>query len=289
MLNRLSYKEFIKLQKLNEKDILKLSKYYKETYKEILRLTGYIKDNDIAHLISGQNTAHYMSVLQQIDKTFDGLEANVKRDLRNIIINDYKLGKYRAYLDLRQAGLGASRISYTFGIVDQRRLEIAINKTYSFLSQAITGSKANVRTVMATVAEGAREEVLKNVITGRGMQITAKEFQKKIEKEGIMKFRSPKGRTYSTEYYSRMVTRAETMTVHNDAYLIMAQQNDFDLVQISRHANACDFCKEFEDKIYSISGNSKEYPALRSIPNGGPPFHPFCRHVYRIYVKKFYK
>lgn len=47
-----------------------------------------------------------------------------------------------------------------------------------------------------------------------------------------------------------------------------------DLVEVSSHNTDCDICKEFEGKVYSISGKHKEYPKLER----KPPFHPGCRH-----------
>ena len=48
-----------------------------------------------------------------------------------------------------------------------------------------------------------------------------------------------------------------------------------DLVQVSSHNTTCDICAQYEGKIYSINGVSKDFPRLEE----EPPYHPNCRHL----------
>ncbi|MCE5279379.1 MAG: hypothetical protein ABFD92_02015 [Planctomycetaceae bacterium] len=47
-----------------------------------------------------------------------------------------------------------------------------------------------------------------------------------------------------------------------------------------------DFCDFYVGKIFSVSGQSGEYPPLSSIPSSGPPFHPNCTHNLAPFVAK---
>jgi len=58
------------------------------------------------------------------------------------------------------------------------------------------------------------------------------------------------------------------------ATLDLCRKYENDLVQVSSHGTDCEVCKEFEGKVYSISGTHPLYPKLER----KPPFCPGCRH-----------
>ena len=41
----------------------------------------------------------------------------------------------------------------------------------------------------------------------------------------------------------------------------------------------------YEGRVFSVSGGSDTYPPLATLPNGGPPFHPNCRHNLAPFVE----
>lgn len=81
-------------------------------------------------------------------------------------------------------------------------------------------------------------------------------------------------RAYNVRRYAKLVARTELRFAQTDATLGLCEVYDNDLVEVSDHATDCDICEEFEGEIYSISGKSREYPALKE----SPPFHPNCKH-----------
>jgi hypothetical protein len=59
----------------------------------------------------------------------------------------------------------------------------------------------------------------------------------------------------------------------------------YDLVKMSSHATTCPVCAVYQGRVYSISGRSKEYPALSVVfRNGYNNIHPNCRHVVYAYI-----
>lgn len=75
--------------------------------------------------------------------------------------------------------------------------------------------------------------------------------------------------------YARMVYVTKTSEAHVKSSHLRLQQEDIDLVQIIGNQTIY-FCSEYLGQVYSLSGSSKVYPALSSLPGGGPPFHPNC-------------
>lgn len=43
-------------------------------------------------------------------------------------------------------------------------------------------------------------------------------------------------------------------------------------------------CDQYVGKIYSVDDSHPEYPLLSTLPNGGPPFHPYCKKRLGIYL-----
>lgn len=94
-------------------------------------------------------------------------------------------------------------------------------------------------------------------------------------------------RTFSVRSYADLVANTQLREVQAVATLTRLRQNRVMHVQISKHVQAVpDECTPFAGRVFyigdGVDGNG--FPPLRSIPNGGPPFHPYCRHVPRPFV-----
>lgn len=86
-----------------------------------------------------------------------------------------------------------------------------------------------------------------------------------------------KVRRYDLQKYGRLVARTATRFAHSEGVLQTSKQYGMDLVQVSVHARACPQCIPFQGKVYSISGDNPDFPAL--IDENRPPIHPNCAHV----------
>jgi len=80
--------------------------------------------------------------------------------------------------------------------------------------------------------------------------------------------------TMNAKAYSDLLARTVTRAARTEGTINDLTDNDIDLVIIS-NTGAVDFCTEYEDQIFSLSGQSKKYPKLTA----RPPFHPNCTHT----------
>jgi len=60
----------------------------------------------------------------------------------------------------------------------------------------------------------------------------------------------------------------------------------FDLVMIVGPVSP-DFCAFYVGKVFSNSGQHPDYPPFDELPEGGPPFHPHCRHNVAPFIAEF--
>lgn len=90
-----------------------------------------------------------------------------------------------------------------------------------------------------------------------------------------------KGRRFQADYYAKLVARTEMRSAQTDATINTNIQYGNDLIQISEHEmQDCDICKEYQGKIFSISGGHPLYPVADQLP----PYHPNCEHVALPYI-----
>jgi len=83
------------------------------------------------------------------------------------------------------------------------------------------------------------------------------------------------GRNYDIAKYAKMVARTEFRKAQTAAAKETCGRYECDLVEWSRHANACKLCVPHEGKVFSLSGKDAKYPALAGLE---PPLHPNCGH-----------
>jgi hypothetical protein len=83
------------------------------------------------------------------------------------------------------------------------------------------------------------------------------------------------GRNYDIAKYAKMVVRTEFRRAQTAASLDTCERYNCDLVEWSRHANACELCLPHEGQVFSRSGKDPKYPPLAGLE---PPLHPNCGH-----------
>ena len=93
---------------------------------------------------------------------------------------------------------------------------------------------------------------------------------------------------FNAGYYAGMVAQNVKAQARTVATLERARQASFDLVRVTANPSTIgDWCNAYRGRVYSISGGDSTYPPLAATPNGGPPFHPWCKHGIGIYVPEF--
>ncbi len=120
----------------------------------------------------------------------------------------------------------------------------------------------------------------------KGRYIPLKQYADTLLSENWVGFVDKSGRRWDLLNYSEMLTRTKLAEAVSQGTENRLTQNGLDLVMISAHG-AEDWCRFYENKIFSISGRTEGYPRLEDAPNGGTPFHPRCKHFETPFVEKF--
>lgn len=99
------------------------------------------------------------------------------------------------------------------------------------------------------------------------------------------------GRRMSVRSYANLVAKTQLREAHKVGTIVRLQQNEIDHVKVSKHTQSVrDECTPFAGKVFYIGPLAKDpagFRKLSSTPNGGPPFHPNCKHVVQPFVVEF--
>lgn len=97
-------------------------------------------------------------------------------------------------------------------------------------------------------------------------------------------------RRFSVQGYANLVARTQMREAHKVGTIVRLQQNEVDHVRVSRHRqDDPDECTPWAGQVFYIGPGVDPlgFPPISTILNGGPPFHPNCKHVLTPYVVEF--
>ena len=93
----------------------------------------------------------------------------------------------------------------------------------------------------------------------------------------------PSGRTMRLDKYVEMLARTKIAQAQTLAKRNAVLQSGRDLVRVNvRPSDVGDACDLFIGRVYALTQEAAKregVPHVDSLPNGGPPFHPNCKHL----------
>lgn len=161
----------------------------------------------------------------------------------------------------------------TTGLLQGRK---NINKLITATRQTLISESTINRSLMSSIQSGniSVSSILSRQGTVANRLLKANEgnrYMQIIDKNG-----NP--RTYRITYYSEMVYRSAWHEAQSQAVKTVANNYDTDLVRVSNHNTTTEICQQYEGKVFSISGKSKDFPVL----DQSPPFHVNCLHYLTV-------
>ena len=161
--------------------------------------------------------------------------------------------------------------------------EKAINKTFA--------------TMLAKCDEMYTDTIFKAVAKsqmGMSSRQAIAEACSEWSQQGLKALTDSAGRTWTPEAYAQTIVRTNSTQAATETQFQRMEELDEDLVEISSHIGARPKCAPYQGKVFSVSGKSKQFPALSSTSYGEPDglFGINCRHImypYFVGEKKTYK
>lgn len=180
----------------------------------------------------------------------------------------------------------------SFELIDHRTVSVFARDIYSDLSKATDAmaqraSKLLRETRQIGLAESDINRILAGgVIEGKPIQAIAQlrdELKKIHGNEVPIPTKNGGVINLDAGKYAELVVRTKTRQANTIARHERLEGLGLDLVSVVGRISKY-FCTGYLGQVFSISGRSSDYPALSSLPGGGPPFHPNCSKSTRPFV-----
>ena len=138
--------------------------------------------------------------------------------------------------------------------------------------EAVKGLKFRVNSIIKDLHKSGKDTVY-NV---------QQEIVKDLQNNGLLTVDYKNGAKMPLWSYASMAARSARIESTNIGSIGRALQSGTDLVKMTRVPQCCKLCGAYQDKVYSISGKDKRFPALfKTVLNRGYALpHPNCRHEF---------
>lgn len=136
-------------------------------------------------------------------------------------------------------------------------------------------------------------EVQQQVITDAFQSATAttrreiaQDLMDEFARNGITGITYRNGANVPISTYSELVARNAGQNAALQASANRLQERGYDLVRVNQYAGASNLCFPWQGGVYSLSGNSDQYPSMSEATFNGSTglWHPNCGHSYSPYI-----
>ncbi|HVS73116.1 MAG TPA: hypothetical protein VHQ47_17810 [Phycisphaerae bacterium] len=230
------------------------------------------------------NHARAAQQLAQVNREIFLLRHHASQWTSEAITDAVRRGTLLADKQAASAGIQAPGLSGSFGAINTQAVEVLARDTIGDLYKA-ADSMGNTAAfaLRKMAATGVTNAQVNQIIAGRAIiegqpQAAVRELRDLLEKvhgKRVVIQGKSGPISFDTGYYAKMIATTKTREAVVTANSHRLQQHGIDLVRIVGKVSV-HFCTAFLGHVYSISGGHSRYPALSSLPSGGPPFHPNC-------------
>lgn len=227
----------------------------------------------------GNSTYYRKRILAGVDAELKALDEYTKRWVADEIPKSYQSGMNQSYDEYRRQGIPFDTVPPNSKV---------INTLVRNVSDDLTEA---TRFVGRRIADDLRKAGLQAAALGIASGDTVKQTKAKLleimSDRGIQSIVDKNGRAIELDVYASMVSRTTTREATNTGAIQAVTDNGGDLVKMSQHFSSCPVCSVYEGRVYSISGDSTEYPPLSVAFKGYNSIHPNCTHVVMPYVPEY--
>lgn len=225
-----------------------------------------------------------------VQATLDQLGAAIDREAARLVREAFDQGSERARSDMIGADITAPEIPGTFAGVAHE----AVVAMQDSITGKLQASRETVgRTVADVYARAGRRASLRAILGAEGSPRAARRALStellrdrdiaRAVKQGGFGFVDKAGKRWALDTYTEMAVRTTTREAVVQGALARMASHGIDLARVTSHGSSCQICVPWEGRLVSLDGGRRDYEGeaatdLGALPNGGPPFHPQCRH-----------
>lgn len=236
------------------------------------------------------DAAQRQAQLAAVVMTLDRLGMQTDAHARQLVADAYTQSAQKVVQQIAALQIDAPEIPGAFAGVSQPAVQALQDSMLGRLSDA---RRSVGRAVDDIYARAGRRVAMRAVLGVDGSPRAARRALmrdlmrdpqvRRMVQQGGYGFVDRAGRRWALSDYADMVVRTTTREAVVQGAIARMASHGIDLARVSRHASSCVVCRPWEDRLVSLDGSTKDYEGeavadLGALPNGGPPFHPRCRH-----------
>lgn len=247
------------VNQITEQQAQRLIQLYTDAEREILAELNRA-------LLKGNQTDLLKGMLQNVQVILKDLQAGSLSWCEDAIPALYLDGA--KYAD----GQLTSKASIGFGAIHQQAMQVLADNVFQRLDHIGTVIGRQVQDIYRQM----QLDVIKGSVAGfDSVQKTAKKYRENLASVGVTGLKDKAGRNWNMKTYASMVARTATMEAHLQGTATRLLELGQDLVEVSSHINACEYCQPWQGKVLSLTGKTPGYPTLDEAKEQGL-FHPNC-------------
>lgn len=260
---------------INPESIKKLTRLYKDTYKQILdEITN-------ATSFSGDRKRQ---ILRQIDKILRDLGTDVDKFIKEEIPQYYKQGAEQAVKQLNNVGADIP-VDTGFNLVQKEYIMGLVDDVSTAFGETLSTVKRTTSNLLGrAVRDAVTQKIAKGITAGDALKQVRDQIVLQLKEQGLTALVDKGGRAWELDTYAEMLFRTKVVEARNRGMVNRMVENGYDLVQVSAHG-ADDVCGDWEGEILSMTGKTPGYKTVAEAEADGL-FHPNCKHALNVMIPK---
>jgi hypothetical protein len=172
--------------------------------------------------------------------------------------------------------------SLSFGGVNR---EAVLTMQDAILGRLAEGRRTVGRRIEDLFARAGRRQTVMSLLGATGSRRAASRgLVEQLRERGVKAFVDRAGREWALDTYAEMHMRTVTREAVVEAAKIRMAAAGVNVARVSSSGNPCSICAPWQGVLVSLDGSTRAMGSvpvadLGALPNGGPPFHPRCRHT----------
>lgn len=259
-------------------------------HKSIIQLTKRYADAEskLRTILFDVAPASIVERKQQIDEVAISVQKSLtkaNREFAKSLNGGYKVGTERVVQTAAMEGIAAlSDISTkASGLRAKEAFKTVRRGAFIDLQSGMQNALAGLR---HTVAQTIRSLDDKH----RNLWDFTNAIENKLRENNILEVRYENGAHIRLDHYAKMLARSSRIETENLGSFAAAERLGTDLVQCIGQSPTCEICAIYSNRIFSISGKDKRFPALYDgenapLRNGYHLIHPHCRCEFMPYFE----
>lgn len=219
----------------------------------------------------GNLTAYRRAVLANVNAELDSLNKYVSSWTDKYLPMAYESGADSSYAAFKKASIDIGAVTLNQAVIE--------DIVFQAKEQFVTANAYIGRRIADEFRDVGMDVIANKVATGSTVKEAKKEIVKRFANQGVSTITYKNGRVVQMDVYARLVAVTTTSEATNKGAMNAVTDLGYDLVKMSQNRTTCEICAVFEGRIYSISGNNPDYPALsEAFYRGYNTIHVNCNH-----------